>query len=372
MWLIISNLFYSSKISTLAWVFALFVFALIASCRDEGRYSYSIKDFNNSLQPYLTKIVSQGIVGHDSSTEFIEKSATDADILKLSKSEHPVLRAIAYRLILSKPAFNHFDVIMNNLDDSAIVAVDDGEFGIGFYRVADDMLWHGKWKDTAAKNVTVEAVILEHNYLNSAYIKIREIPPKESYYSVIKEMAQREINYDDKIVVTGFKEIENALYALAKFKKQEDIRIIQEALLRNCWRISETSFRLMKEYPDAAYLEVYETYYTRRFYYNICHDENINNAISFINSIASYKNEKSESILGEILNRKPLIPCMADANYLKEELIFAIWNNPCEAYKKLRKQVESSVKEYEKNIISVPMEPFAVSPDTSAEPVRWW
>jgi hypothetical protein len=352
-----------------------------SACTHDHQKSFAIWDFNKTLQPYLIKVVSNGIVGYDTATRYIEKHATDNELKALSQSEHPVLRALAFREMLERPTFNHFDLMMNNLDDTAMVIVDEGEFGYQFMRVSDDILQNGRWKDTIMKNKTVDAVITKHNYLKSAYMVVSNIKTDNKYYPYIKDMATRKRNYDEDVGEMAFDEIENALYALAAFKKPQDIPVIKELLMRNYWRMSYSSFGLMQEFPNETYLDVFEKFYHYSFYRTICRDQHIDIAISFIHSIAIYKNERSEKILSSILNRKPFMPCGADTNYLKRELIFAIWNNPCEAYLKIRKQVENSVKHYEendkKNQIELPpleVDTTLFRKDTSKEKelIRWW
>ena len=345
----------------------------LSSCSYDNRNSFAIRDFNKTLQPYLIKVVSKGIVGYDTATRFIKKHATDKELKQLSQSENPVLRALAFREMLDRPTFNHFDLMMNNLDDTAIVATDAGEWGISYLRVSDDMLEHGRWKDTMAKKKTIEEIILNHNFLSAAYYKLSLIEAKEAYYPSIKEMAQRERDFGD-----NFEQTEYAFYALAAYKKIEDTSMIKQELLSNIWRLSGISFGLMQEYPNETYLDIYEKFYPRSFYRIICRDQNIDNATSFISSIATYKNERSEKILSLILNRKPFMSCPADTNYLKRKLIYSIWNNPCNAYSKIRKQVEASIKKYEeqdKKYQDGP--PLEVDTaiflrDASPEPVRWW
>lgn len=351
-------------------VLLIFLAAFI-SCHNRHRNTYAIRDFNSNLQPYLVKVVSNGIVGFDTFTRYIQFHTTDNELKQLSQSEHPVLRAIAFREMLERPTFNHFELIMNNLDDTAIVGTYAGERGIQYVKISDDILYHGRWIDTISKNKTIEEIIIKHNYLNSAYTKLLNIEPKELYYPYIREMAQRKKNYDEEIGEMDFDKIEYALYALAKFKKSEDIPIIKGSLLSNWWRMSQLSFRLMQEYPNETYLDVYEKFYPGSFYLKICRDQNINDAASFINSIATYKNERSALILNTILSRKPFMPCSTDTNTLKEELIYAIWNNRCNAYSKMIRQVESLVKNYEKNKIELLVEPVKLPQDTSAEPIRW-
>ena len=98
------------------------------SCKNEQNHTYAIKDFRISLQPFLQKIVSKGIVTYYDSSQI--KSITDKELIRLGKSEHPVLRATAFREMLERNTFNHFDLLMKHLNDTAIVAIDAGEFGI--------------------------------------------------------------------------------------------------------------------------------------------------------------------------------------------------------------------------------------------------
>lgn len=91
------------------------VIPLLVTCTRNSGNSYAIRDFSKSLQPYLRKVVEQDIVGYDSNTKFIERNATDKELEKLSRSEHPVLRAVALREMLERPGFDHFHLIMNHL-----------------------------------------------------------------------------------------------------------------------------------------------------------------------------------------------------------------------------------------------------------------
>ena len=129
-------------------LFILVVIMIATGYNRTNKYSYAIRDFKKTLQPYLTEVVSKGIVGYDTTTYYINLNATDKELRQLSRCEHPVLRAVALRGMLSRPSFNHYEVVMNNLDDTAMVAVDWGEWGLKYFRVSDDMLHESKWKDT--------------------------------------------------------------------------------------------------------------------------------------------------------------------------------------------------------------------------------
>ena len=229
---------------------------------------------------------------------------------------------------------------MNHLDDTAITGFDYGEFGTRYSTISDEILYYFEWEDIKIKNKVIDEVLTKHNYLKSAYTILFKIAPQERYYNIIKNMATRKRNYDyENGFENGFEDIEVALYGLAKFKKKEDIKIIKQLLLSNCSQMSASSFRLMQDFPDSSYMEVYEDFYPSHYYHT--HFSSIEGETSFISSIAVYKNNRSAKILEDILNNPPTTCCL-----IQQELVDAIWSNPCDAYSKLRKQIERSEPEY--------------------------
>ena len=55
---------------------------LFSSCKNELGNTYAIKDFRESLQPFLYDIVSKGIVTYHDSSQI--KSITDNELIRLS------------------------------------------------------------------------------------------------------------------------------------------------------------------------------------------------------------------------------------------------------------------------------------------------
>ncbi len=343
-----------------------------SSCKtDDSKYTYAIKDFRKPVQPYLTNIVSKGIVDYYDST--LKMMSTDNDLIQLSHSEHPVLRAWALKDMLRRTSFNHFDIIMNHLDDTATVGFDHGEFGIYYKAITDELLQNFEWKSIKDKNTAIDEVITRHNYLQSAYTILEKIQPREKYYPYIRDMATRNRKYEEEYGEMGFEDVEYALYGLAGFKKKEDVKIIKDRLMKNNWRMGEISFRLMKEFPDTAYLDVFEKYYSSHYYYTICRERSVNKATSFISSVAAYKNARSSKILDAILNKNPPANCAVATANLNEELEYAIWTNPCEAYSKLRNQVAGSVQaEGKSRIVRMPVMPIDSSADPLPKEIRFW
>jgi hypothetical protein len=343
---------------------------VLFSCEQRNKYPYAIKDFRKTLQPYLTNIVTKGIVDWDSS---LHNMATDEELSRLSKCEHPLLRAVALREMLDRKSFNHFNILMNHLDDTATVPVEGGEFGIRYRTVSDYMLQEAKWKDSAAKNKTIDEVITRHNYLQSAYKILTEVNPQEKYYSFIKNMATRPRKLYQEEYELGFDDIEYALYGLAKFKKKEDIRIIEEKLMQNVPKLTDVSFRLMREFRDTAYFNVFQTYH-RRVFYHLCGNNYYYSSrpIDFIDALIVYQDERSAKIFDTILHRLPLVKCGFDKAYIEEHLITSLWEHPCPAFAPLNKKVRKKAEAYEKNNITVdPITVEKLPADTTTENIRW-
>ena len=348
------------------------------SCNNSSKYPYAIKDFGKKLQPHLAKMVATGIVmGYDSALRYM---ATDAELVRLGRSEHPILRAEAFREMLERKSFNHFDILMEHLDDTALVFIDAGEFGIWHRRVSDDILNMAGWKTQEAKNKTVDQVFAKHNYLRSAYLILDELQPQEKYYLFIKDMAIRPRRLDPyEGYELGFSDIEYALYGLAKFKRKEDVQIIKDKLMNHVWELSHVSFRLMKEFPDTAYFHILQTYHRRQFYkFSGNRPHGFSGVIAdkaapedFIQALVIQQNEKSAKLLDTMLATLPMYTCMPDKENIINDVIIQIWEHPCSAYTTLREKIRVKAEKILKRRISIPMDTYPVPVDTTNQIIRW-
>lgn len=352
---------------------------MFSSCKSEQGNTYAIKDFRKSLQPFLLNIVSEGIVtDHDSSDI---KSITDDELIRLGKSENLVLRATALMEMLDRSSFNHFDIIMKHLDDTAIVATDNGEFGIKFETVSDYLIGRTSWETAQARDKTIESVLTKHNYLSSSYNILTKIEAQEKYYPFIKKMATRPRRLDRyEGYELGFYEIEYALYGLAKFQKKEDVQIIKNKLMKHVWDLSDVSFRLMKEFPDTAYLDVLQTYHRRQFYKfsgirpHGFTGYNADRAApeDFIEALVVQQNDMSAKLLDTMLTYLPKYTCMPDKENIINAVIEEIWEHPCPAYARLREKVKYKAEEILKGHVSIPIDPIDIPVDTTKRTYHWY
>lgn len=341
-------------------LFLLLIF-LIASCRSNNKYGeYAIRDFRTSLQPHLKNIVTEGLAGYDSSSRFIRQNASTTELEHLANCEHPVLRAVALRAILDRKNVDLFGILMSHLDDTAHIHCNYGEWGIGFTTVADDLIENFEWQTEEDKQKTIEEVITKHPYLDAAYTILPQVKPEAKYYPFIKRLATQE-----KFLIFR----EKALYALARYKKKEDLPFIRDQLLHQVGVMGEYSFKLIKEYPDSSYLDVLYRYKRSSFWDRICLDRSVDNAGYFFQALASYKDKRSEDILAALLHRKGPLPCYADTFSLKRDLCFAIWDNACPAYAELVEEVKPYIEEVKKGQFELPLDPY--TPPPGKPPIRW-
>jgi hypothetical protein len=353
---------------------------LFWSCKTDNKNNYAIKDFRNSLQPHLTKMVEKGIVMNSDSA--LRNMATDAELARLGKSEHPIIRAAAFREMLERKSFNHFDIIINHLKDTALVFTDAGEFGIWDRTVSDDILQEANWKTQEAKDKTVEQVLTKHNYLRSAYIILDRLEPQEKYYPFIKDMATRPRRLDPyEGYELGFGDIEYALYGLAKFKKKSDVEVIKKKLMGHVWRLSDVSFRLMKEFPDTTYFDVLQIYHRRQFYkFSGNRPDGFSGVVAdraapedFIQALVIQQSDKSAKLLDTMLNRLPLQSCMPDKENIINKIVTAIWEHPCFAYTRLREKIKPKTEQILKRQIIISMDStYQIPLDTTIKTFHWY
>lgn len=356
------------------------VATLLYSCKaktkspSKARYPYAISDFPESLQPDLVRLVEKGIVeGNDTSL----RKASDADLIRLGNAEHPLLRVAAFREIMERPSFNHFDVVMNHLDDTALVFFDVGEFGIKDGSVSDDILFNTTWKTEAEKDKMVEEVLSRHNYLQAAYAALWSLEPREKHYQSIREMASRSTG------VWGFElnfgSAEDALNGLASFRKKEDIPLIKERLLERCWKISDKGFQLMQNFPDTAYMDVLEKYHEREFYnftgfrpHGFTGFPTSNAAPEdFIRALVVQQSDRSAALLDTMLTILPKMGCFPDKESVTNAIITEIWDHPCPAYARLREKIRRRAEELNKNRGILTMIPSTGISDTTKRTIRW-
>lgn len=357
----------------------LLPFGLLSSCKPDQKTHYSIRDYKAELRPILYSIVNTGILTYDTGLHYIRDKTTDQELVKISRCEHPLIRARALDIMLERPGFDPQKIINEHLDDSAVFTVDWGEFGLVYQQVSDYVLDQAEWADTDAKAKTIQLVLTRHNRLVSAYTILKSLKQDPRYYKIIREMAERTYYQPgEKYGKAGFPEYRHILmacYSLATYKKPEDRPLIIKVLKEHKWRWTDDAFDIMKTYPDEEYLDLLEQYYKWHFYRNICEEDiELSNAKIFIETIAAYKNNRSAILLADILKKSPFINCKSSLldtdKRLTGYVYSAVHEQPSPAYEKLKPDAEKYVNKIKDNTISILM-PNATDPDRSIRKLRW-
>lgn len=323
----------------------------LLSCEERQRNIYAIKDFRKSIQPFLSMVASSGLVSYYDSSQ--TGGITNAELIRLSKCENPTLRAAAYGEMLRRNTFNPFEIVMNHLNDTAMVTIDEGEFGLGFRRVSDFVLQRANWEWLDSNGQIADRLITKHNYLSTAYTMLTKLEPQEKYYPYIRDMATHPRNLDPyEGYELNFGDIEYALYGLAKFRKKQDIPVIRQKLMKYVYELSDVSFHLMKEFPDTAYLDVLQVYHQRFFYrFSGVRPHGFTGVAAdraapedFIDALVVQRNEQSANLLDTMLHRLSEYTCMPDRDNIIKAVVAAIKEHPCAAYTRLHVKIGSEAR----------------------------
>ena len=255
------------------------VFVMTACTRYQSKYTYSISDFKPELRKNLEAIVqSGGMCNDDGSDKFytLLENVSDADLEKLTLSEHPLLRAASFAVICSRndPRRNKTSIeypsdrirdaeqransdkidkiLLSHLDDTAIITHCLGEWGNQYTYVSDFYLQRSMWKTRIQKGWLADEVLRNHNYLHHA-LRFLETVPKDSdkYYDAIKQIVNRNNFFS---YYQGFR----ALTILSAYKKPDDVPLIAERLSRAWGHQDEGAFDLIRKNPDTAYFKIVE------------------------------------------------------------------------------------------------------------------
>jgi hypothetical protein len=339
------------------------------SCRQKNSTGTAIKDFRPALQQELTALVTGGVAGWYG---FADSVITNEELNALAVSEHPLIRIEALEEMLRRPSFNGVELIREHLNDTALISVSHGEFGFVRRFVSDKLLEDMRWKNKAQRDEIGNLVLLQHSYLSSAYIIAPLLEPLPRYYDQIKDMLKRQRSYED---------LEPALYALARYKKKQDISFIKEMLRKNHYWFTEISFQLMRDFPDTSYMKILGTYafdlmYHQQEKYLPPHVEINTLRDEFFQTLAFYKSNESARTLSWVISEEPKWQLPNGEYIFRESVYRAIYQNACPAYDSLLKVVTPYINSLQNSDVSILVERYKSENRhiqwKKEDVYRWW
>jgi hypothetical protein len=242
------------------------LFFLLSGCNTyKTKYPYSLDDFKPEYRKHLENTIELGIAEATYSGEEAIKLAEEfykncsiTDLKKILQCEHPLLRALAFRILIDKDSNNIEHLLLTSLDDTAIISVNHGEFGIRTEYCADYYLETTKGYKKIKCQKILDILVDKHRQLQTTFFELAgadSLP--EKYYPAVKQMAVNFFLYrstdNGAPYITYEDEKANAiLFALSKFKKEEDIDFIKSKL--NLHQLY--TWELIKRNPDTGYFSI--------------------------------------------------------------------------------------------------------------------
>ena len=358
----------------------LLIVVIAASCSSyKAKYPYSLKDFRQELRPGLEKIITNGGMCddffdngsnglRDKYVSFIDSNATLPDLQRMIFSEHPLLRAYGFKLLCRRESPLLNDVLLNHLDDTAIISHCNGEFGPDFTTVADNFLQTSKGKTRILKKDVIATVVKKHPYLINAAIFFQyRKDSMQGYYHELRDIVLHKYPHH-------YAYEEMLLKKLSVYKNFADTSYIKTAL-KIRWRDDQEKFLLVENNPIQPYFFVIEKFYESlkhsKYFGDLqqrYHREDKFERVfdSFISALLAYKSKRSAEIIESILMEN-LYPEAENArdNLLKYSfhyfLLKKIEQYNCNVYVRIKKEIMFKAKAYERKYALSPLESSAGS-----------
>lgn len=207
-----------------------------------------------------------------SSLNKIDSLATDKEIEALAKRHPtPLVRLYMFQLLLKRNVGNCMDIAIHQIRDTSAVEVDDTagftSYGTYYLDRINNVRINLLTSSCKDKNLAALDSVLLHSYgiKDILYYKelFKKIPAKPEYYNIIRK---HYVEYGNAY----------ALIALAKYRKEQDKKLINDALLGYSQKPVPCGFDNMRdialyaigEWPDDAYIDA-----LKRFSNNYLFDE---------------------------------------------------------------------------------------------------
>jgi hypothetical protein len=325
---------------------SLFLFS-----QGQKKFDITLWDFTPAQRVVLIGALSTGVVNRlDRASDAL---FSDPELIKLSKIEIPSLRAVAFLQMFQRQHMDHFSLLMDHLEDTAFIVHDHGHYGFRFEAVTEMILDEAEWPSTFLRDSTFRALMkLPFKYLPT-YDGVEAIRSDPQYYDSIKQMI-----IAPRIVSGGFHmktEVlkEKAMYGLAKYRVPTDVAFLKLEMLKNYWNLKATAFRLMRDFPDTAYLDVLEQYHRRGFYRTLNYQkdgftgykyEDVD-AEDFVRAVGAHHHKRAAIIIDSIMQRIPRFKYIDDPNYLKSIVVSTFLNSEVPAFQYLKRKYSKAVAE---------------------------
>jgi hypothetical protein len=311
----------------------IFLFCLVNffSCRNADK-------FRPQLQSKIDKLTSETELGNNDSTSlaYLKDSCSKEELVKLTNHKKAIIRILSYRALVNRDEKGFFEILENHLSDTAKLTWWYYNDAAGEFTISDLMIRKAERKLTKEqKDTLIDLVLLDHPYLDISNWMIQDIKPNPKYYSIIKSKATRK--FDRCGIQMG------ANFALAKFEKQDDIKILKENFIASEDDCSDWTFKAIETFPDTAFYPLLTSYFENTIRKKKQSDAD--DLKYFCRAVAQYKNQTSLLIL-IALTKKETYPDSWYLSYNKEYVFRAIHKYYSPLYQKIYQELKPEMSEY--------------------------
>ena len=273
----------------------------IISCGRKEKYPYKISNFRPELKKHIQKFITEGQLSYNPDTvalNFLNDNCSKDELLKLMNFENPLVRVRAFRAIVNRNEHDYFPILLNHLDDTTKVVWWYFDDAADKFMVSDLMIRKvesAKKLNQHQKDSLIDIVLTKHSYLRTATQMIRDIEPNEKYYPIIRQASQKELSSCHDL---------NNTYALAKFKKPEDIPLIKKNFSEYTDNpfCNNIYFKSIEVFPDTAFFPLLTKYFDEIIKKQ---KQKYSDDIKYYcRAVAQYQNQKSLDILVALIKQE--------------------------------------------------------------------
>ncbi|MCF2874408.1 MULTISPECIES: hypothetical protein [unclassified Tenacibaculum] len=325
----------------------LIFLVLLSSCDNLKRKKIEFKNKNKlslKTQTIVSRLIDYGIVTGPFVGElgvktkqwdnFIElkKSVTEQELMVLMEHPNSVVKCYSFDILISKKNKYCYNILKSRLKDSTSVTTSFGclmnDTQVNDYLINSFLNNVFLRSDTLKKekreldSLVIFTPNLILNYKNRL---LKKIEPNKNFYSRIKKLALSG-NYE-------------AIVALSKFNKKEDISIIDKLLGSNNTEVQRFGLMSVKSFTDKAFFKKVVTIHEQELKKKNADDYFVVRLL--YEAIVSYKNIESRDLLEKSIQKTEGFQREFHFKYIWK----ALRSNPDKAYKGIIKKLNFS--EYE-------------------------
>jgi hypothetical protein len=289
-------------------VFALVFMIACSACKSDKQSHGKTKQpgFSNKIKTLIHDIAAENVVMGSAvgiaairpeqwdRYEKLSRLATDEELTALTDDTNVVVRCYAFQALVKRRRIDPFPVLLRHLSDTAYVHTMSGCIGstqkVGDFYL-ECMSLSGDGSSSRRLNKKQQAIVDSMLIFGKINLVARDellirVPVESKYYNRLKELAMYENSME-------------AVIGLAKFKRQQDIPLIEGLLQRSDTRKQYYGLAAVVNFPDPAFFPLFKQIVENELLKETYDNRQI---AALYEAIVQYKNEASKALLEKVVN----------------------------------------------------------------------